>query len=112
MHPLVSHQAITYVVFTVCGSRNEVANEPALGDHFDAYTGTNTGSNHNGGNRESVFFMIALGANDQLRQRVAWALSQMIVLVPDQITRGWSYTEQFLHFYDSKYYGQYDSCCA
>lgn len=47
--------------------------------------------------------MIALESNDQLRQRVAWALAQILVLVPDQIESiGWSQSEVFLHYYDSK----------
>lgn len=46
--------------------------------------------------------MIALGANDQLRQRIAWALAQIFVIVPDQLATGWTHSESFLNFYDSK----------
>lgn len=37
--------------------------------------------------------------SDQLRQRTAWSLSQMLVVVPDNIDKN-DVTEQFVSFYD------------
>lgn len=88
----------------VCGSRNEVSNDPSLGSHFglEIWNHDNGSAVLNGASvRESAFFAIALHAKDQLRQRVAWALSQIVVVVPDQVESGWSQSENFLHFYDS-----------
>jgi uncharacterized protein (DUF1800 family) len=44
--------------------------------------------------------MIALNSTDQLRQRVAWALSQLLVIVPAAIEIAGSHTEAFLGYYD------------
>jgi uncharacterized protein (DUF1800 family) len=49
--------------------------------------------------RRNVWAMIALDGNDQLRQRMAWALSQLIVVTPLQISRE-DYTEIYLNYYD------------
>ena len=35
--------------------------------------------------KKSVWMMTALESEDQLRQRVAWALSQILVITPNQI---------------------------
>jgi len=88
----------------VCGSRNEVSNDPSLGSLFglEIWNHDNSGAVLNGASvRENVFFAIALHAKDQLRQRVAWALSQIVVVVPDQVESGWIQSENFLHFYDT-----------
>jgi hypothetical protein len=65
----------------VCGSPNEVANDPTLGYQFDVVNGQDTewGLEHQ---REYVWAMVGLNSDDQLRQRVAWALSQLLVVVP------------------------------
>lgn len=52
--------------------------------------------------RERVWATIALNSTDQLRQRVAWAFAQLLVVVPDQIVGGWTQSEAFLKYYDSK----------
>lgn len=44
--------------------------------------------------------MIALNSEDQLRQRVAWALSQLLVVVPSAVEIASSHTEAFLSYYD------------
>ena len=49
--------------------------------------------------RVTVWTEIALKAQDQLRQRVAWALSQIMVVSPDLI-KGSEQTEMHLTFYD------------
>lgn len=43
--------------------------------------------------------MIALESNDQLRQRMAWALSQILVVTPNQIDEE-GYSEIYLNYYD------------
>ena len=91
----------------VCGSPFEVASSPDV----------NIGSRGRGGfdiatkfnktvvqkdlekQRETVWLEIAIQGKDQLRQRMAWALSQILVVSPSgiDITRQ---TESFLTYYD------------
>ena len=75
---------------TVCGSPGEVANDAFLGHqlsithggeydwHFDMDYLSRWGTDQLA--RSAVWTMQALYANDQLRQRMAWALSQILVL--------------------------------
>ena len=44
--------------------------------------------------------MIALTSSDQLRQRVAWALAQLLVVAKSSISMQFSDTESFLQYYD------------
>jgi hypothetical protein len=67
----------------VCGSPNEVANDPTITDQvFDseatAFVTTTPGNFRD--QREKIWNMIALYEEDGLRQRVAWALSQILVI--------------------------------
>ena len=80
------------VAFDACGSRAEVANDPMLGNMLffddDRCLGVSENTHkreldikhslHRG--KEMVFTNIVLKAPDQLRQRVAWALSQIFVI--------------------------------
>ncbi len=88
----------------VCGSPGEVSNSKADGLLFDAYTGFETVSSIKGynpkDNKQYVWFMIALEASDQLRQRVTWAFAQLLVIVEREIKRNIAETEGFLYFYD------------
>lgn len=87
----------------VCGSRNEVANDPSLGDFgFEIIEHFQNVAINPAAHRESVFFMIALEARDQLRQLMAWQLSQLFAIVPLVLTGGWDHTENFLNYYDSE----------
>ena len=43
--------------------------------------------------------MIALSAQDQLRQRMAWALSQILVVTSKQVTED-GLSEPYLNYYD------------
>ena len=61
----------------VCGSHGEISNVNNDGFVFDSYTGFQTVGWNTGNNRKHVWLMIALSAPDQLRQRIAWALSQV-----------------------------------
>ena len=83
----------------VCGSPNESANSPALGYQFDITTGRDTewGLDRQ---REYIWAMIGLQSEDQLRQRVAWAFSQLLVVARGAISIQSSHTEAFLTYYD------------
>ena len=74
--------------FEACGSRGEVANEPTMGARYSfsygntdrdelGYQGLDQfGSDHRS-NRHMLWTTVVLNAPDQLRQRTAWALSQI-----------------------------------
>lgn len=91
----------------VCGSPFEVGNNPALGGsrRRGAFGALNRDFNVQ---FESDYFkqkrMIwaetALTAEDQLRQRTAWALAQMLVISPDSLSEGFDETESMTAFYD------------
>jgi len=93
----------------VCGSPGEVANNPYLGHrlsfkhgapddwHFDSDYGFWWNRDHRA--KSAVWTMQALFADDQLRQRVAWALSQIYVCS----VNGGGYSERaesWLNYYD------------
>ncbi|KAL7561162.1 hypothetical protein ACA910_011983 [Epithemia clementina (nom. ined.)] len=87
----------------VCGSPGEVANDLTLGGElergaFGVYTDYNNTAGNFHEDKEMVWLTIALTAPDQLRQRVAWALSQILVVNAD--SNGGSRTEAFVNFYD------------
>lgn len=50
--------------------------------------------------RENIWAMIGLQAQDQLRQRIAWALAQLLVVVKSAVSIEESHTEAFLTYYD------------
>ncbi|CAK0855036.1 unnamed protein product, partial [Prorocentrum cordatum] len=86
----VALQAAWTVGYESCGSPGEVANDPSLGHHFSFYTSYTSDLNDLNFevpfwrpsaalSRTQVWTMMALEANDQLRQRAAWALSQILV---------------------------------
>mmetsp|Transcript_31842 Transcript_31842/g.73213 ORF Transcript_31842/g.73213 Transcript_31842/m.73213 type:complete len:3134 (+) Transcript_31842:2040-11441(+) len=83
----------------VCGSPGEAENDKSLGHVFDA-EGSQTGEYDRSLTRKFVWLMVVLKANDQLRQRVAWALCQVLVVVKDAIGNENDRTEWFLHYYD------------
>jgi len=63
----------------ICGSYGEVANNKKQdGFVFDTSGDDFSTAFYNpGDDKMNVWYMIALTANDQLRQRIAWALSQV-----------------------------------
>jgi hypothetical protein len=90
----------------LCGSPSEVANDLTLGGSmyqgaFDAMTNYNrtTLTEDLERQRTSIWLEMALRAPDTLRQKVAWILSQILVVSPDSIETYWN-TEQFVHYYD------------
>ena len=77
-----------------CGSPGEVANDPTLGHRYRTYiTDDERSMNelqvpHNGNNgKEMVWTTIVLASDDQLRQRMAWALSQIFVVGVEGLTK-------------------------
>ena len=71
----------------VCGSHGEISNVNSGMFLFDTNNGYSTTGWNTGNNRKYVWIMIALSAPDQLRQRVAWALSQVgLVEVPSKLS--------------------------
>lgn len=62
----------------ICGSLGEVSNDPVHGLTFDLVNNDFTSGQYSAAsNRQNVWYMIAIGASDQLRQRVAWSLAQV-----------------------------------
>jgi len=49
--------------------------------------------------KSNVWNMIALSAKDQLRQRMAWALSQILIVTSEQISEV-GLSEAYLNYYD------------
>jgi len=97
--------------FIKCGSPGEVANDPALGHQLPMWTSGDSASrdvdydsryfDRMGSElaKSTVWTMKALGAHDQLRQRTAWALSQIFVVS----TQGFGdnhLSEIWLNYYD------------
>jgi len=83
----------------VCGSPGEVAPDPYMDDHFDITNLHLDSSPYHNQIKQTVWTMLALNADDQIRQRVAWALSQIFVISPYGIT-GPYLTEPYVHYYD------------
>lgn len=84
----------------ICGSPNEVSNDKRgtlFRGAFDAVTHgkrtTSTGDLEQ--QRTSIWMDIALKSPDQLRQKVAWILSQILVVSPSAIS-SWFETEIFV----------------
>ena len=90
--------AVTGGVIT-CGSVGEVSNDPTFGALFDTDNNfeETSGANEYQQQKSKVWTAINLFENDQLRQRMAWALSQILTIVPDNID-GDSETEVFGEF--------------
>ena len=88
-----------------CGSPGEVGGDPTKG-HLSSFrylfreTDTNvlddTQTAHH--QRQRIVNTISLTAPDQLRQRMAWALSQILVINEEASPTG--LTEAFLRYYD------------
>jgi uncharacterized protein (DUF1501 family)/uncharacterized protein (DUF1800 family) len=98
-----------------CGSPGEVAGDPKLGqpyyfghmeyDEAPSYLNPEVQmlDRRNGGNaaqKQDVYTMLALTAPDQLRQRVAWALSQIVVIGEGGDSLRYGHTEAWVNFYD------------
>ena len=87
----------------VCGSVGEVANKPELGNGFEwpgwwGFDDRRDASTFISRQKHTVWTLLALNAKDQLRQRVAFALSQILVVAPRSL--GDPHTEASLQYYD------------
>ena len=84
----------------VCGSPNEVANKsPGNNTFLYAWTSNTKHLIEYSQQKKNAWTMATIEAADQLRQRVAWALSQILVITPNQID-GKEYSEPYMHYYD------------
>jgi len=95
----------------VCGGRNEVSNDPALGTFgkmeghhgFDITQDEDRDTSSDAvfeSQKHVVWTSIVLSAADSLRQRMAFALSQILVVVKGQVEAADRNTEIFLNYYD------------
>ena len=85
----------------VCGSHSEVSNDPTLTEHFDVRSDEHTtqSSDFYNNQKSVVWTEVAQTAADQLRQRMAWALAQIVTTVPGNIN-AYDRTEVYLNYYD------------
>ena len=85
----------------VCGSHGEIANDRSRREAFDFRSNEQlvTSSSTMNNAKHIVFYENALGAADQFRQRMAFALSEQMVVVPGNIDVS-TQTEIFLNYYD------------
>eukprot|EP00984_Skeletonema_dohrnii_P004238 scaffold1495_cov202-Skeletonema_dohrnii-CCMP3373.AAC.3 len=85
----------------VCGSHGEVANDRSLREQFDFRSNEEqvTSSAVMDNQRQVVWYEQGLWADDQFRQRMAFALSEMITVVPQNIDAE-TYTEVYAKYYD------------
>ena len=92
----------------VCGSPFEEANDPNLFgsqrrgafDSLNWYFTSSTDLEDFMKQKRIIWTEAALTANDQLRQRVAWALAQILVVSPDAVQDGIFATESMTTYYD------------
>jgi uncharacterized protein (DUF1501 family)/uncharacterized protein (DUF1800 family) len=88
----------TAIQSLVCGSPGEVSNNPLLAQNtFTFPYNNNFDSEYK--QKSDVWNMIALRSDDQLRQRMAFALSQILVVTSKQINDD-GYSEIYLNYYD------------
>ena len=89
--------------FEACGSRGEVANTPELGNHYRVWDFTYQNQGYDlsfyywDASEENMWYNTVLAAPDQLRCRVAWALSQIFVASEVNFYGG---HESWASFYD------------
>ena len=71
----------------VCGSPGELSNDPSLPETFDVRSNERTtfSTDRFNNQKEVVWTEVALYQRDQLRQRMAWALAQIVTTVPSNI---------------------------
>ena len=87
----------------VCGSRGEVAPDPTLDDYFDMTNSILDVQAQTKSPKNTVFAAAVLNTrpdSDQLRQRVAWALSKIVVISATFIGTAITSNEHWLNNYD------------
>ena len=94
-----------------CGSPGEVANIPSKGHHFYYLTENSIRTRERmeadinyaytqGEGKATVWYNVVLNAPDQLRHRVAWALSQIIVVAESGVANSVEDYEPWLGYFD------------
>ena len=92
----------------VCGSPYEIANDLSLGgdshrNGFEQFTQVNrTGYNFHY-QRKMIWATISVTGKDQLRQRMAWTLSQILTVSPGSINAR-DATEAWVNYHGELYY--------
>jgi cullin-associated NEDD8-dissociated protein 1 len=93
--------------FESCGSRGEIANDPTMANRFHMMTSQNSFAEgvdqpqeEDSEGKQMVWTTVVLNANDQLRQRTAFGLSQIFVTSAMNFDYGQE-TELWVHFYDT-----------
>jgi hypothetical protein len=84
----------------VCGSQGEIAPDPMEDDYFEINlydTDTLDTMVEPRSQKQTIWTHLALSAEDQLRQKMAWALSQILVISPSVLTDS-RYVSQFGSF--------------
>ena len=83
----------------VCGSEGEIAPDPQEDDYFDYWTRRMDSSGNEDAQKKTVWTNIALEGEDQLAQRIAFALSQIFAISPSFL--GYPrLSEAYTYFYD------------
>ena len=109
-HDIANDPDIAYVILEseyqgksggvlVCGSKNEIAPDPTEDDYFDYWTRRVDSSPAYSEQKKTVWTKIALEGNDQLAQRIAFALSQIFAISPEFLSYS-SLSEAYTYFYD------------
>lgn len=88
----------------VCGSSGEIANDEPTNTFHLAGTVNYKFEEDYAIQKKNVWSMIALTSQDQLRQKMAWALSQILVITPNQIDES-GHSEMYLNYYGKNVYG-------
>jgi len=92
----------------VCGSPYESANDPGVGHVFEVATGRDT-SWDLWRQREFTWIQVGLTAPDQLRQRVAWAFAQLLVIARSAIDVEGSHTEACKPLFPASHYHKFNT---
>lgn len=109
-HDIANDPDIAYVILEseyhgksggvlVCGSKNEIAPDPTEDDYFDYWTRRVDSSPYYSEQKKTVWTKIALEGDDQLAQRIAFALSQIFAISPQFLTYA-SLSEAYTYFFD------------
>jgi hypothetical protein len=94
-------QSVTEGGVIVCGSIGEVSNDPSEPETFDVESDEEgiLGSDDYNNQKAVVWTQVSLYGEDQSRQRMAWALAQIVTTVPANIN-AFTHTEMYLFYYD------------
>jgi len=105
----------TGACYATCGSPGEVSSVPAKGHQYSMVTKflnpnkkptfyadrvLDSSNQAQGKSKQTVWTMMALQADDQLRQRMAWALSQILVVGVPGLGSSEAGNEMWMSYYD------------